>query len=195
MHMMRVRMAVAGAGFGLLLTGCTSDGSGSDGDGDVTAATITASPNLVADDGRFLAIKEVGFGESGYVSLHNFTDAPASLSGLHLCEPPKCVALPDSEIAPGESAVVAKDDGGESEATVLSNAALDLNPASGEIGLYASEAADSAEDLRDYLEWGSTPHEGTATAIEAGLWIEGSYLNSSPEAVRIFQTPEKWEWE
>lgn len=151
----------------------------------VASTTVTASPNLVDDDGRFLTITEVGFGDAGYVSLSNITSVPASLTGLSVCQGSDCVQLPDTSVEGGQSAIVAVGDGTGLEDVVVDGAALDLTSTGGEVGLYAGQDVTAALDVRAYIEWGSTPHEGTAAAVEAGLWLEGSYVESSADSTRI----------
>jgi hypothetical protein len=45
-----------------------------------------------------------------------------------------------------------------------------------------------------YFQWGSTPHELTQLAIEAGLWVEGGYGPSSENATRLFKVAETGLW-
>jgi len=162
-----------------------SPGASADASGGVT---ITASPNFVDDDGRFFTIDEVGLGAEGYVTLRNFTGVSASLAGLYLCEAPDCAALPDIEVEAGATALMAMGEGSGLADPVATKVGLDLQPSGGEVGLYASDKTGEAGDIRAYIDWGSTPHEGTATAIEAGLWLEGSYVPSSASAARIFRS-------
>lgn len=169
------------------LAACGGGDSGGDASQSpsVAATTVTASPNLVDDDGRFLTVAEVGFGGSGYVRLSNITSVPASLDGLFVCQGADCVALPDVSVDGEKSAVVAVGDGQGLDDVVVAGAALDLVAAGGEIGVYAGEDVTAAPDVRAYIEWGSTPHEGTAAAVEAGLWLEGSFVETTGESTRI----------
>lgn len=198
---MRTRSAfisIVGSLVVLALGGCTGDTTTGDGPsaGATDTVTLTASPNLVEDDGRFFALTEVGFGPAGYVVLHNFTEVPASTAGLFLCQEDNCVELPDADVEPGSKAAIAVGDGEGLEGVLMTDAELDLQPSDGEISLNASPSLESPDDLRGYLQWGTAEHPGTALALEAGLWIEGSYLNSAPEAQRVFRTDDqRWDWD
>ena len=63
----------------------------------------------------------------------------------------------------------------------------ELRPADGEVALYSSQNVNDPKAMLVYLEWGSTPHEDTQTAIDAGLWIKGSYAPSAKDATRLFR--------
>jgi hypothetical protein len=126
-------------------------------------------------------------GSDGYVALTNFTDQPASLGGLFLCQGAKCFELPNVEVAPGATARVAVGNGASLDGVVATGATVgELQPSDGEIALYASKKLDDPKAILAYLEWGSTPHEDTQVAIDAGLWIKGSFAPSSDNATRIF---------
>jgi hypothetical protein len=153
------------------------------------AAPPSSSPSRV-DSGasRFFAIDEVGLGPDGYITLLNYTDVAASLDELYLCQPPTCVDLPDVVVEPGEVARIAVGDGAGLDDVAMTDAPLALEPADGEIAIYESEDVSDPTKIHAYLEWGSTPHEATRVAIEAGLWRDGSYAPSSPDATRLYQT-------
>lgn len=157
--------------------------------GGCSGAPPSSSPNRV-DSGasRYFAIDEVGLGPNGYITLLNYTDVAASLDELYLCQPPTCVDLPDVVVDPGDVARITVGDGVGLDDVALTDAPLTLRPTDGEIAIYESEDVSDAAKIRAYLEWGSTPHEATRVAIEAGLWREGSYAPSSPDATRLYQT-------
>ncbi len=166
-------------------------------------AEATASPAAVATRvnqsssaaGSFFAINEVGLGPDGYVALTNFTDVPASLAGLHICQGSKCFALPDAIIAAGETARIAVSDGAGQEGVVATGATLgELRPTDGEIALLAAPEPDNPEAMLLYYQWGSTPHELTQTAIDAGLWIAGGYGPSSQNATRLYKVEDSGLW-
>jgi hypothetical protein len=64
----------------------------------------------------------------------------------------------------------------------------ELRPSDGEIALYASQMVNDPKAILAYLEWGTTPHDNTQTAIDAGLWIKGSFAPSSDHAKRLYRT-------
>jgi len=193
MHLLsKLAALLISTGLAVALAGC--EGGDSSGNGNSHTTTISSSPSPIEDDGRFFVIDEVGFGPDGYVSLTNFTEAQGSLAGLFVCQPPKCAALPDADVSPGKTVLLAVGGGENLDRVVASDLRLGLSPDDGEVGLYASTDVEEPLDVRAYVEWGSTPHEGTPVAVEAGLWLEGSFVESSENATRIYRT-EGGEWE
>ena len=151
-------------------------------------STMSGNPN------RLLSIRAVGLGPDGYVAFENFTDVPVSLTGTHLCQGSTCAALPDAVIEAGEIGIVALGSGSGLDNVVASSVNVgELRPSDGEIALFASDTVSAAE-LLNYLEWGSTPHELTGMAIEAGLWHEGSYAPTSATATRLYRIVESGLW-
>ena len=158
-------------------------------------ALQTTTARVSSGTGSFFSINEVGLGPDGYVALTNFTDVPASLDGLHLCQGSQCFALPDAAVGPGETARVSVGDGSGYEDVIAAGATIgELRPSDGEIALMASPDVDDPGAMLLYFQWGSTPHDLTATAIEAGLWVEGGYGPSSPDATRLFKVQETGLW-
>jgi hypothetical protein len=175
--------------------GCENDdgdgnGNTPDGSGTVTATGPASTSTVFPDNGFQFEISEVGLGEDGWVALRNYTDEPASLADLYLCQPPDCVALPDEEVPPESTAYVAVSSGDGLDNVVVTDADLTLAPPNGELALFSGDDTSDAEKIRSYLQWGSHPHEGTDVAIEAGLWIEGSYAPTSEAATLLFRSDE-----
>lgn len=140
-------------------------------------------------------IQEVGVGDNSYVSLTNFTDQPGSLNGFYLCQGKSCFALPDKIVPASETVRVAVGAGNDLQNVVAANASFGkLRPEDGEIALTNSAAPDAPEKIMIYLEWGSTPHELTALAIKAGLWLKGSYAPTSSRAIRLYRVKESGLW-
>ena len=155
--------------------------------------TVTNTPETVLlsepGAGSLFAINEIGLGPNGYVSLTNFTDGPASLSGLFLCQGPTCFELPKADVPAGSTVRVASGDGNGLEDIVAANAGFgELQPENGEIALYATQDTADPKSMLTYLQWGSTPHQNTETAIQAGLWIAGAFAPSSAQAKRLYRT-------
>jgi hypothetical protein len=137
----------------------------------------------------------VGLGPEGFISLTNFTDVPASLTGLYLCQGAECFELPDEVVDPGATVRVAVGDGSGLENVVATGASIgELPRADGEIALYDSTDIENPKAMLTYLQWGSTPHDFTAIAVEAGLWIESGYAPSSGTATRLFKIEESGLW-
>jgi hypothetical protein len=145
--------------------------------------------------GTFFAINEVGLGPDGFVALTNFTEVPASLAGLYLCQGSDCFELPDVVVEAGQTVRIAAGDGAGHENVVAKGGAVgDLRPPDGEIALYEAAEAGGPGQMTVYFQWGSTPHDLTQTAIDAGLWVEGGYGPSSQNATRLFKVPESGLW-
>lgn len=166
-----------------------SDSSSTGTESDTTPADTGPEPSGTArpaDSSFAFEIEEVGLGSDGYVSLRNFTDVPVSLEGLFLCQPPECLRLPDVEVAGGDVGLIAASEQTDLPSTVVTWPDLNVSPSDGELGLYVSEDVTDPNDVRAYLQWGSTPHTGTEAAVEANLWIEG-FAPSSENATRLFR--------
>jgi hypothetical protein len=159
------------------------------------ASTGAAPARASSRTGTFFAINEVGLGPNGFVALTNFTDAPASLAGLHLCQGAECFELPDGVVNAGETVRIAVGDGSGVEGVVATRATLgELRPSDGEIALVASPELADPQAMLVYFQWGSTPHDLTQLAIDAGLWVEGGYGPSSKNASRLFKVAESGLW-
>lgn len=163
-----------------------------------SATAIPPGASLASDNpwaGTYFTINEVGLGENGYVSLTNFTDVPTSLDRLYLCQGSECFALPDVTVDAGQTVRIAIGDGGGLDGVVATQAALgELHPADGEIALFDSQNFEDPKSMKVYFQWGSTPHELTQLAIDAGLWIEGGYGPSSENATRVYKVEESGLW-
>jgi hypothetical protein len=110
---------------------------------------------------------------------------------LFLCQEGGCADLPDVIVEGGSAARIGVGDGAGIENVVMANADLELAPANGEVALLSTSEVD-ARFMWAYLEWGSTPHALTPTAVEAALWINGSYAPSSANATRLWQREGGW---
>lgn len=163
----------------------------------ITTPTLpqVSSAKVNSGTGSLFAINEVGLGPNGFVAMTNFTDTPASLAGLYLCQGSACSELPDVVVAAGETVRIAVGDGVGLEGVVATHATLgELRPSDGEIALYASKELDDPRAMLVYFQWGSNPHDLTQTAIDAGLWVEGGYGPSSQTATRLFKVAETGLW-
>jgi len=178
-----------------MLAAAACGGSLLDGSpGSPTGAAAPSSP--AGDTTRFFAIEEIGLGAEGYVTLTNYTDQPASLDPGYLCQSDGCVDLPDVVVEPGAVARIAVGDGAGLDAVALTGASLDLTPSDGEVGLYGSTDFRDPKALRSYIQWGSTPHDLTEVAVEAGLWQVTGYAPSAAHATRLRKTEANlWVWD
>lgn len=180
----------------LFLGGIACAGQGAPVENAVTPAAQQVAPARTnARTGSFFAINEVGLGPEGYVALTNFTDVPASLGGLYLCQGAQCFELPNVTVDPGETARVTVGDRAGRGDVIATGATLgELRSSDGEIALLASPDVEDPEAILVYFQWGSTPHALTQTAIDAGLWVEGGYGPSSQNAARLFKVEESGLW-
>lgn len=178
----------------LTLPACSGKSRGG-GDGSVVPTFRAETVQGIIHPGAFFSISEIGLGPGGYVSLQNFTDVEASLSGLYLCQADHCFELPDATLPPGGTARIAVGDGAGLENLIVDHASsIKLPPSDGEIALFASPDVGDPSKMLAYLQWGSTPHELTSIAVSAGLWMEGSYAPTSQNATRLFREEETGLW-
>ena len=158
-------------------------------------ATATESGSYVPLAGSFLAIYEIGLGPQGYVAITNFTNVPVSTAGQYLCQGSDCFALPDVIVEAGSRVKIAVGDGSGLENVIATQATIgELKPSDGEVALFNSDKYDDPAALLDYLQWGSTPHEFTSLAVEAGLWIMTGYAPTTPNAIRLYVNEETNGW-
>ena len=185
--------------FSLVLTlfitaACSSGGQGADTT-DLPTSPQVSPARVSSATGTFFAINEIGLGLNGFVALTNFTNVPASLAGLHLCQGSACFELPDAIVGAGETVRISVGDGTGYEGVVATRATLgEMRPSDGEIALFSSQEPDDPQAMLVYFQWGSTPHNLTQTAIDAGLWVEGGYGPSSQNATRLFKVAETGLW-
>lgn len=178
----------------LITVSCSGNIPGTDATA-TPALPQAASTRVSSGMGSFFSIDEVGLGSNGYVTLTNFTDQPANLGGLFLCQGSQCFGLPDVVVDAGKTVRIAAGDGAGYEGVVATRATLgELRPADGEIALLASQELDDPQAMLAYFQWGSTPHKLTQIAIEAGLWLQGGYGPSSQTATRLFRNKDSGLW-
>jgi hypothetical protein len=181
----------------LLVAGCSSTTPTSNPTGVTTNPSLSPDPSSDASDlSRYFSIVEIGLGPDGYVTLINYTEVAASLDGVFVCQADGCVDLPDTVVEPGQLARIAVGDGEGLANVVARDADLDLSPADGEVGVFRSRDVTDSDGIRSYLQWGSTPHEMTDTAVEAGLWLPTAYAPTAAHATRLWKTEANlWVWD
>jgi hypothetical protein len=179
----------------ILLAGAACGGENPAGDGSAAPSPSEAAPVMAGSGvGSFFAINEVGLGPEGFVALTNFTGVPASLDSLYLCQGSDCFALPEVVVEAGQTVRIAAGDGAGQEVVATRATFGDLRPPDGEIALYEAAEGGGPGRMTVYFQWGSTPHALTQQAIDAGLWVEGGYGPSSPNATRLFKVLESGLW-
>ena len=136
------------------------------------AATTTLPPNAAPEFG----LSQVVFGESAFLVITNWGNAPGTLDGLWLSQGTSYQALPGVELAPAEQVLIGVAAAPPPDLTGLA-AIIDLGPAigevtamSGEVGLHAGTSFDDPDALLAYVAWGDGPHQRAELATSAGLW-------------------------
>lgn len=167
-----------------------------------TAPTVTTT--TVADGDPAIRIDEVVFAGEPYLIIANRGTGRGSTAGHWICQFPSYYELPAVDLQPGERLAVPL---GEGEAPQLVGivATVDVTTPlgsiashDGEIGLYSSNAFNSAEAIVDYVEWGFPDHARAEVAIAAQIWTQNGYVEVPAEMLAIvaqaFPTtgPEDW---
>ncbi|MDJ0923563.1 MAG: hypothetical protein QNJ77_03295, partial [Acidimicrobiia bacterium] len=155
-----------------------------------TSTTTTTA--ATASDARF-ALTMVSLGDFAQVVVQNVGSGPGSLAGYWLCQRPAYYEFPDVELQPGEAAAVSL--GGDFFSPPPGAIAIEgtanigaFDPASGEVGLYRSGSFDDPTAIVSYVEWGSSGHGRSATAVAAEIWTEGGFVTTSSETGAILAT-------
>ncbi len=125
------------------------------------AATTTTAQ---AAGPAVLVIAAIDF-ESGTYTLRNDGGSSIDLTGYFACNRPSYIELPSQTLEPG--------------ATVdISTGGLSLSADDGELGIYNSQSFSSSAAIRAYVQWGSDGHGRTGTAVDAGVWTAGEFVDS-----------------
>ena len=117
---------------------------------------------------------------TGTIELHNIGMEAADASGLILCNRPAYQAVGELEVVSGDLMVPA-----DGLLVVVWDA---VAAAEAELGIYIDNQFGNAESLISYIEWGSAGHGRESVAVEAGLWSEGSFLDTPEEGQTIAMT-------
>lgn len=117
--------------------------------------------------GSELRVTEVDF-VAGVATITNIGDESVDLAGHWLCNRPAYVELPGQPLDAGETIEVSI--GG-------------LTQGGGEVGLYTSDSFGNADDLLDYVTWGSGGGR-LSVAETAGLWV-GEPVTADGEALSL----------
>ncbi len=112
-------------------------------------------------------ITGVSFEGDGFVEITNVGTATGGFSGWFLCQRPSYGSFDVLELSAGASVQIPPGDGGYGS----------LSAANGEIGLYRDSSFGSAASIVSYVEWGSTGHGRSGTAVEGGVW-DGGFVDS-----------------
>ncbi|MTE26163.1 T9SS type A sorting domain-containing protein [Winogradskyella ouciana] len=106
------------------------------------------------------------------VTLKNYGDATATISGYWFCVVPAYSQVSGmtsvTTLAPDEEVDIAS--------------TVNLVASSGEFGLYSASGFSNANNMLDFLQWGtgSSGSSRESVAVAAGLWVADTFITVSP---------------
>ncbi|MFC0603285.1 T9SS type A sorting domain-containing protein [Winogradskyella pulchriflava] len=104
------------------------------------------------------------------VTLKNFGDANATISGYWFCNFPAYAQVSSmtgvANLGPGEEVNI--------------GSSINFGVADGEFGLYTSSNFGASSDMIDYLQWGNSGHQRESIAVGAGVWDAGTFVSVAP---------------
>jgi len=105
------------------------------------------------------------------VELKNLGASPADVSNYRLCNFPNYPSITELLVVSGSTFIL------PGELVLLQVPALNLSGVDDELGLYLPTGAfTSTSSILDYIEWGSSPHTRSGTAVGAGTWTTGNFI-------------------
>lgn len=112
------------------------------------------------------------------ITIKNFGNSSVDISTYQLCVYPSYGAL--DPMTTNSLSLAAG-------ASVTFTSTINLPGANGELGLYISSPFGTASNMRDYIQWGSSPHqrESVANATSPKIWEAGTFI--SPSATIPYQ--------
>jgi hypothetical protein len=115
------------------------------------------------------------------IELVNAEPTAVALSGWWLCSYPNYFPFPaGTELAPGALLVVTLGTGTDTAGEIFAPALGGLRPGDGEVALYAAGGDfDDAASLADYVQWGLAGNDREPVAVEAGLWLAGTTVDTA----------------
>lgn len=142
-------------------------------------------------DGPVFEITTVTFG-SPMLVITNVGTETGNLGGHWICQRPAYQELPAMDVEAGQSVAISL--GGDvflpPPGALTVEGVLNLGAISasdGEMGLYSSSSFGSAADIVSYVEWGSSGHGRSDTAVEAGVWDDGGFVPTTGDTAGIQQ--------
>jgi hypothetical protein len=129
----------------------------------VPALMVASVTSVGAQEGKpTLSVTSVDL-NAGTIEVTNTGDSDVDPNGLVLCNFPSYAGIEGAAvIAPGETITI--DAGAHGVA---------LDPAGGEMGIYTAPEYENPDAMITYVEWGTTGHQRSPVAIQAGVWAEG----------------------
>ena len=121
-----------------------------------------------SSQGAVIVVNELN--GSDEVEITNIGDESQDISSYWLCNFPAYTQISNLDIVCGDDLIL------EPGEFVTVNAGFDLDPADGEMGLYTTNSFGSSDAIISYVEWGSTGHVRSSTAVNAGVWTTGDFV-------------------
>lgn len=137
-------------------------------------ATVTTAPSPGADgaaNAPGLRILAIDFTLES-VAILNTADSDVSSGGHFLCSEGSCFALDPQPISPRGSILFQLEE-------------VELDPADGELALFASDSVNDPDAARSYVQWGSGGHSYVPLAETAGIWPRGEFIESDADTTLL----------
>lgn len=107
------------------------------------------------------------------VILRNYGGSTVDVSSYWFCNFPAYAQISAMTINSGSTNLAV----GE-EVNITSS--INFGTSDAEFGLYTTNASSFANDMIDYLQWGSAGHQRESVANTAGIWVSGTFISASP---------------
>jgi len=108
---------------------------------------------------------------TGTVELKNIGNQTVDVGSYWLCDFPAYERLQNLNVICGDLVM--------EPGSLLAIDNFDtIDEADGELGLNVNSGFGSANNIIDYVEWGSTGHGRSNVAVSAGIWTTGAYVPS-----------------
>lgn len=104
--------------------------------------------------------------------IKNFGGSTINISTYQLCDFPTYPVLNTLSVISGSLNLSSG-----SEVEIDFSSAITLNTTDGELGLYINGPFGTASNMRDYIQWGSSPHTRENVANTAGIWTSGDFIS------------------
>ncbi len=124
--------------------------------------TLSALIVLLLNASAQIVINEVIFTPTPAIELKNLGTGTVNVSTLQLCSFPEYNELQELAVVSGSLML------GPGEFLVVSGHTFDISD--DEMGLYTNGPFGEPDNMLDYVEWGSSGHFRSVTAVMAGIW-------------------------
>lgn len=116
-----------------------------------------------------IVVNEVIFTPAPAVEIKNLGSSTVDVSTIQLCSFPEYNELQNLTLVSGNLML------GPGEFLVVSG--HNFGAIDDELGLYTSAPYDDPANILHYVEWGSPGHFRSGTAVSAGVWTTGNFVN------------------